>query len=418
MSFRKFRMRAVSLVMAFVFIGLSPAVLTIKVGAKTLEELQAESERLQKLADALNKTIRDQEKNLTNQQAYLNALDQKIDNTLAQIKIYDDQIEKMESDIESLNQSITEKEAEIAKKEKDIEDRLEALRQRLRAISKTGNFSVLQMIMDTESYVDFLIKQEMMERVAKRDKELIDELEAELVELNLNKDELEKKKEDVSAQLSKVAGLKKQADAKKAELEVDCARRNSQLIKTKSNLNANKQSLERAKRELEELNAKITQIIQQSASSGRFGGGTMFWPVPAVRNISSYFGPRWINGQYNFHYGIDIANGSVPVYGQNIVAAYSGTVIYANTTDSWGLGYGYYLIIDHGTDSKGRKISTLYAHCSQILARVGDKVVGGKTVIAKAGKTGNVTGPHLHFEVRENGKAVDPIGKGYIKKNG
>ena len=62
MSFRKFRMRAVSLVMAFVFIGLSPAVLTIKVGAKTLEELQAESERLQKLADALNKTIRDQEK--------------------------------------------------------------------------------------------------------------------------------------------------------------------------------------------------------------------------------------------------------------------------------------------------------------------------------------------------------------------
>ena len=74
------------------------------------------------------------------------------------------------------------------------------------------------MIMDTESYVDFLIKQEMMERVAKRDKELIDELEAELVELNLNKDELEKKKEDVSAQLSKVAGLKKQAGAKKGRI--------------------------------------------------------------------------------------------------------------------------------------------------------------------------------------------------------
>ena len=72
--------------------------LTIKVGAKTLEELQAESERLQKLADALNKTIRDQEKSYQ-PAAYLNALDQKIDNTLAQIKIYDDQIEKMESDI-------------------------------------------------------------------------------------------------------------------------------------------------------------------------------------------------------------------------------------------------------------------------------------------------------------------------------
>ena len=87
MSFRKFRMRAVSLVMAFVFIGLSPAVLTIKLAQKRWRKLQAESEKdCKKLADALNKTIRDQEKILPTSRHISMLWNQKIDNTLAQIK--------------------------------------------------------------------------------------------------------------------------------------------------------------------------------------------------------------------------------------------------------------------------------------------------------------------------------------------
>jgi hypothetical protein len=74
-----------------------------------------------------------------------------------------------------------------------------------------------------------------------------------------------------------------------------------------------------------------------------------------------------------------------------------------------GGGYGYYCIVDHGIDSQGRSVTTLYAHCSKMFARVGQTVVGGKTVLAQAGSTGNVTGPHLHFEVRLNGKSVDPL---------
>ena len=62
-----------------------------------------------------------------------------------------------------------------------------------------------------------------------------------------------------------------------------------------------------------------------------------------------------------------------------------------------------------------RRIVTLYAHNSRVYAKVGDKVVGGRTVISLAGDTGNVTGPHLHFEVRVDGTAVDPIANGYVK---
>ena len=81
-------------------------------------------------------------------------------------------------------------------------------------------------------------------------------------------------------------------------------------------------------------------------------------------------------------------------------AAASGKVILARYLD---YSYGRYLIIDHGDG-----LSTLYAHNSQILVSVGEKVSAGQ-VVAKSGSTGNSTGPHCHFEVRVNGSQVNPL---------
>ena len=81
-------------------------------------------------------------------------------------------------------------------------------------------------------------------------------------------------------------------------------------------------------------------------------------------------------------------------------AAASGTVILVRYLN---YSYGRYLIIDHGDG-----LSTLYAHNSQILVNVGDKVSAGQ-VVAKSGSTGNSTGPHCHFEVRVNGSQVNPL---------
>ena len=82
----------------------------------------------------------------------------------------------------------------------------------------------------------------------------------------------------------------------------------------------------------------------------------------------------------------------------DIVAAASGTVIYAGARG----GYGNTVIIDHGDGT-----STLYAHNSSLTVNVGDEVSKGQ-VIAKAGTSGYSTGVHCHFEVRVNGTAVDP----------
>ena len=79
-----------------------------------------------------------------------------------------------------------------------------------------------------------------------------------------------------------------------------------------------------------------------------------------------------------------------------------------------GGGYGYYLMIDHGYDTYGRRIVTLYAHCSRILVSEGDRVQGGVTQIAEIGNTGWSYGAHLHFEVRVDGAHEDPLTNGWL----
>jgi murein DD-endopeptidase MepM/ murein hydrolase activator NlpD len=96
------------------------------------------------------------------------------------------------------------------------------------------------------------------------------------------------------------------------------------------------------------------------------------------------------------HEGIDIA---VPS-GTPVVAVASGTVVYAG----WLGGYGNLVVVDHGNG-----LSTAYAHNTGIVAGVGASVGQGQTV-AYSGSTGNSSGPHVHFEVRVNGSAVDPLG--------
>lgn len=128
--------------------------------------------------------------------------------------------------------------------------------------------------------------------------------------------------------------------------------------------------------------------------------GSMFaWPTPGYYVISSPFGWRWGRN----HNGIDII-GNTPIKGSPARAAGNGTVIVAKHGNS---GYGNYVIIYHGDG-----YSTLYGHMLSLSVSEGDKVTVGQQV-GVVGDTGDVTGPHLHFEVRIGyglqGKAVDPM---------
>jgi len=125
------------------------------------------------------------------------------------------------------------------------------------------------------------------------------------------------------------------------------------------------------------------------------GSGSFSWPINSgTRFISQYFG--WVTRYYK-HTGIDLdwRNGS------DIIAADDGTVV--ATGYGWGGGYGNHIIIDHGNGYQ-----TLYAHLSAISVRQGQNVTKGQS-IGVMGSTGNSTGTHLHFEVRQNGVAINPL---------
>lgn len=133
-----------------------------------------------------------------------------------------------------------------------------------------------------------------------------------------------------------------------------------------------------------------------SSSSYTTGSSGMFaWPLPYTHTLTSTFGTRW----GRLHGGLDISDGGV--YGQPIYASASGTVTFSGGDNS---GYGNYVIIDHGSG-----YTTLYGHCSSLVAVTGQYVNQGD-LIGYVGSTGNSTGPHLHFEIRLNGEKMDPLG--------
>lgn len=127
----------------------------------------------------------------------------------------------------------------------------------------------------------------------------------------------------------------------------------------------------------------------QRDETPQLDGGPL-WPVRGV--VTAGFGQH---GR-RFHSGIDI---SAP-QGTPIRAARAGRVILSD----WHYDYGRTVILDHGNG-----VSTLYGHASRLLVNPGKSVQAGQ-VIALVGCTGRCTGPHVHFEVRVNGRAVDPLG--------
>lgn len=157
----------------------------------------------------------------------------------------------------------------------------------------------------------------------------------------------------------------------------------------------------------EELWAELLGGFEQgggevmSPDGTRAPTGTLQWPLPVAGTITSQFGHRVdpITGEVSSHTGTDIACAE----GTPILAAADGTVTVANSLDSWGGSYGYYIQIDHGGG-----LETLYAHCSSICVTTGQQVQAGE-VIGYVGHTGRATGNHLHLEVSVDGNRADVL---------
>ena len=159
--------------------------------------------------------------------------------------------------------------------------------------------------------------------------------------------------------------------------------------------------IEEYKMQMAEVEIEIRKLSIAQSFGEEYIGGEMIWPIPGYTRITSEYGMRThpITGLYSLHTGTDVG---API-GTNFVAAASGVV----TKAGYNKYYGNMVIIDHGGG-----IQTLYAHGSEIVVQLGDLVSAGD-VILKVGSTGYSTGPHAHFEIRIDGKTVNPLD--YVK---
>ena len=178
--------------------------------------------------------------------------------------------------------------------------------------------------------------------------------------------------------------LAKQEAERRARLEAE--RKRQEELRRLAEQRRRQEALRQA--QLRQAQVQRPQVRRVSYQEGR-----MRWPLSGFR-ITTYFGQRGVFQR--FHTGIDLA----APHGTPIVAARSGQVRVAGWSS---VGYGFHVVLDHGGG-----LETLYAHMSRIAVRPGEWVEGGQ-VIGYVGSTGWSTGPHLHFEVRVNGVARNPL---------
>lgn len=354
--------------------------------------LQDEQVKLQEQMNAYKDKINSTKDEKKKAQKLANTIDEKI-------SITEELIAVGKEKIALTNNYITQKNIEIRNKEKDIEDNLQLFRERVRAIYMTGGYSdttnSIMMLLGSGSVSEFLTRSEYLVRIAEHDQKMLEELRTELKDLDEQKKVLEEEKAALEAE-------KAELEAEQAELEKDLKEAKNSI----HDLNAMQKEYEENFDELSAMSKKIQEEILEiyrslNSSNTEYVGGEMMWPVPGYSKISSYYGWRFNNT--DFHTGIDITGSGV--HGAKVVAANTGTVVFTKTCpyNGYAYGYGTYIIVDHGGG-----ISTLYAHLSNITVQKGDIVVMGEQ-IGSVGNTGWSTGAHLHFEVRTDGSAVNPI---------
>lgn len=352
--------------------------------AGSVDELRQHQQKIEQQRSKYSKE-RDRLRNLEKAaQGELSGLQKTIQATAEQIRSNETKLLQANQQLKVLQKNLTVAEQAYQKKQS-------ATVARLRFMQRQQGSRGWAVLLQSQNLNEFLDRRHQLKLVYQADREI-------LVSLKTQSDQLERQRRQIEQQKNQVALITQQLLVQKAEYE-DQATAQLDLI---DRLKSDRRALEVAEAQLAEDSKSIGVLIQRRLAQQRLRGnvayrGTGQMVFPSNGEITSGFGWRMhpILGYERFHSGVDFGAD----YGSNIFAADSGTVIFAG----WYGGYGNAVIIDHGGN-----LTTMYAHASELLVQEGQQVRQGDT-IATIGSTGLSTGPHLHFEVRQNGEPVDPM---------
>ena len=350
------------------------------------------------LADDLEDQLADLQRQAEEQQTKTNEASAKVESVSERLRQIQEELrvataeyKEVKGQLDSVEDKISDNTELLQKTEADLKVKNKKLQQRVRDIYINGQISYVDVLFGAKDFADLMTRMDVLKRIIKHDYDLIMKVKEEKATVENTRAQLEKDKAEAEVLVADAQAKKTKVEDKESEQQVLL----DQAIYDRDTSERMYEEIMAASQEVANM-IRRSQMSSAGYSGAPAGAGGMIWPISGP--ITSEFGWRThpIFGTARFHSGLDIGGD----YGMPIYAAASGTVIYAG----WISGYGNAVIIDHGGG-----VTTLYGHNDSLNVSEGENVAQGQ-VIAMCGSTGNSTGPHCHFEVRENGEPVSPYG--------
>ena len=349
----------------------------------------------QSLQEKLNST----QTKLSHAQAHAGVLTGRISHESAQLQQLTSQVATLRNRAAVVAAQLAQKQSELDQAQarldslkQKLREAIQILEQRLVAIYESNDPDLITVLLHANGFDDLVARTQYLQSLQHQDNDIVSRVRQLRNEMQVTVNTVRTARDEIAAR-------KAELDATRAKLKA----RTTELASARKKQHA---TLERVRKQQDDLEGDLSSISQKiaeqlAAGTGalpagpiRAGGHGLIWPVNGP--ITSPYGPRNINGHYEFHPGVDIG---VPT-GTPIRAAAAGTVTIAGPEG----GYGNYTCIDHGGG-----LSTCYGHQERFLVSTGQQVAQGQ-IIGLSDCTGYCFGPHVHFEVRINGQTTDPLG--------
>ncbi|MBR1532518.1 MAG: peptidoglycan DD-metalloendopeptidase family protein [Eubacterium sp.] len=420
---------------------------------KAKKSLSQQKKELQEKLKKSQEKLEQFGENAKTTEEYIKVLDEKIgilgkelDVLTKEVEEARAKVEKLDKQIKPLEDKIAALQAEFDKSQKEYDKLRGSFTRtyglyclRMRAMYISGSDSAIASLLCSKDLEQFIARFEMIRAVSASDADLLQKVNSQMKliitkqgglneqkeRINATKTVLDKKRSEYKKEQKKVEDDQELIAKKKIMLDDDRAEsdrlyavythnakvytefhnEDEEIIKK---VDAEIDALLKGLKDPDEITTAVTKNRDSQEKKMEDDAKSLYnksdvslamtFPVPGHYAVSCAFG-YYSNGKP--HTGTDFP---CPT-GSRVVAAQKGTVIKVRKLN---YSYGHYIMIYHGTDSKGRQIVTLYAHNSDILVTVGQSVAKGQQ-IARSGSTGNSTGPHSHFEVIIDGKKTNPV---------
>ena len=347
-----------------------------KTRSRALREIEQKSEFLKRKIEE----TKEKEKVATGR---LIVIQKKLYKTQEELRKNKGELSSTQNSLELTEEKLTELKSDYSTLRKDAESRIKQIYQGQR-------LKMLEILLKTPSLTDFLDMLYYQKLLIAQDKDLLEKLSTQSKEIEHYKDRL-------AGEKIRIANIVSSIEKQKMQIAREHASQ-SNLVEKLRTERASYESAERQiERESQQLISEINRLIGKGGFNGPSVPGSGVFSYPVHGRLTSPFGLRRhpMFKVVSFHSGVDLA----APYGTAIMASDTGRVIF----NGWYGGYGKVVIVDHGMN-----YSTLYAHLSRASASRGQTIIKGQTV-GYEGQTGYSTGPHLHFEVRKNGRPQNPL---------